>query len=129
MLWQLLIFRACTRGGPAGQILFVKNRFWSLIAMAVRQRRNHAAKAAKRQSPADVGAEREDGNGRQLKRVLTGLIFLDSTERMFAPFCQHDRIAKEGVRFTDWYGQNSCTAGRLICQDRWSIRGFTNAVG
>lgn len=23
-----------------------------------------------------------------------------------------DRIAKEGVRFTDWYGQNSCTAGR-----------------
>jgi arylsulfatase A-like enzyme len=23
-----------------------------------------------------------------------------------------DRIAQEGVRFTDWYGQNSCTAGR-----------------
>src|SRR5712691_8604092 len=23
-----------------------------------------------------------------------------------------DRIAKEGVRFTDWYGQQSCTAGR-----------------
>ena len=23
-----------------------------------------------------------------------------------------DRIAKESVRFTDWYGQNSCTAGR-----------------
>ena len=23
-----------------------------------------------------------------------------------------DRIAKGGVRFTDWYGQNSCTAGR-----------------
>ncbi|MDG1873752.1 MAG: arylsulfatase [Mariniblastus sp.] len=23
-----------------------------------------------------------------------------------------DRIAKAGVRFTDWYGQNSCTAGR-----------------
>ncbi len=23
-----------------------------------------------------------------------------------------DRIAREGVRFTDWYGQNSCTAGR-----------------
>ncbi|MEJ2518269.1 MAG: sulfatase-like hydrolase/transferase, partial [Methyloceanibacter sp.] len=23
-----------------------------------------------------------------------------------------DRIAKEGVKFTDWYGQQSCTAGR-----------------
>src|ERR1700679_4164502 len=23
-----------------------------------------------------------------------------------------DRIAREGVRFTDWYGQQSCTAGR-----------------
>jgi arylsulfatase len=23
-----------------------------------------------------------------------------------------DRIAREGARFTDWYGQNSCTAGR-----------------
>jgi arylsulfatase A-like enzyme len=23
-----------------------------------------------------------------------------------------DRIAKEGVLFTDWYGQQSCTAGR-----------------
>src|SRR6188768_3241420 len=23
-----------------------------------------------------------------------------------------DRIANEGARFTDWYGQQSCTAGR-----------------
>jgi arylsulfatase A-like enzyme len=23
-----------------------------------------------------------------------------------------DRIAKEGAMFTDWYGQQSCTAGR-----------------
>ena len=23
-----------------------------------------------------------------------------------------DRVAKEGVAFTDWYGQQSCTAGR-----------------
>src|SRR6476646_8627720 len=23
-----------------------------------------------------------------------------------------DRIAREGARFTDWYGQQSCTAGR-----------------
>src|SRR5262249_39938166 len=41
----------------------------------------------------------------------------------FNPSCYHggvmgyqtpniDRIAKEGVRFTDWYGQQSCTAGR-----------------
>ncbi len=41
----------------------------------------------------------------------------------FNPSCYHsgimgyqtpniDRIAKEGARFTDWYGQQSCTAGR-----------------
>jgi arylsulfatase A-like enzyme len=41
----------------------------------------------------------------------------------FNPSCYHqgvmgyqtpniDRVAKEGVRFTDWYGQQSCTAGR-----------------
>ncbi len=24
-----------------------------------------------------------------------------------------DRIAKEGALFTDWYGQQSCTAGRV----------------
>ena len=46
----------------------------------------------------------------------------------FNPSCYHqgmmryrtpniDRIAKEGARFTDWYGQNSCTAGRaaFVC--------------
>jgi arylsulfatase A-like enzyme len=41
----------------------------------------------------------------------------------FNPSCYHqgvmgyrtpniDRIAAEGARFTDWYGQQSCTAGR-----------------
>ena len=41
----------------------------------------------------------------------------------FNPSCYHrgimgyktpniDRIAKEGAMFTDWYGQQSCTAGR-----------------
>jgi arylsulfatase len=41
----------------------------------------------------------------------------------FNPSCYHggvmgyqtpniDRLAKEGMRFTDWYGQQSCTAGR-----------------
>src|SRR5689334_13804226 len=41
----------------------------------------------------------------------------------FNPSCYHggvmgyqtpniDRIAREGARFTDWYGQQSCTAGR-----------------
>jgi arylsulfatase len=41
----------------------------------------------------------------------------------FNPSCYHggvmgyqtpniDRLAREGVRFTDWYGQQSCTAGR-----------------
>src|SRR5262245_57197327 len=46
----------------------------------------------------------------------------------FNPSCYHggvmgyqtpniDRIAREGARFTDWYGQQSCTAGRaaFIC--------------
>ena len=47
----------------------------------------------------------------------------------FNPSCYHgglmgyrtpniDRIAREGARFTDWYGQQSCTAGR----DRKSTR-------
>src|SRR5215831_9488227 len=42
----------------------------------------------------------------------------------FNPSCYHhgvmgyqtpniDRIAKEGALFTDWYGQQSCTAGRV----------------
>ena len=26
-----------------------------------------------------------------------------------------DRIANEGALFTDWYGQQSCTAGRAAC--------------
>ena len=29
-----------------------------------------------------------------------------------------DRIAKEGALFTDWYGQQSCTAGRVGLRDR-----------
>ncbi len=29
-----------------------------------------------------------------------------------------DRIAKEGVLFTDWYGQQSCTAGRARLHHR-----------
>ena len=29
-----------------------------------------------------------------------------------------DRIAKEGALFTDWYGQQSCTAGRASCESR-----------
>jgi arylsulfatase len=29
-----------------------------------------------------------------------------------------DRMAKEGARFTCWYGQASCTAGPLLVHDR-----------
>ena len=29
-----------------------------------------------------------------------------------------DRIAKEGALFTDWYGQQSCTAGRAVFHHR-----------
>ena len=29
-----------------------------------------------------------------------------------------DRIAKEGALFTDWYGQQSCTAGRAALHHR-----------
>ena len=34
-----------------------------------------------------------------------------------------DRIAREGALFTDWYGQQSCTAGRaaFITGDRKSV--------
>ena len=27
-----------------------------------------------------------------------------------------ERIAKEGMMFTDWYGQQSCTAGALVAK-------------
>jgi len=29
-----------------------------------------------------------------------------------------DRIAKEGTMFTDWYGEQSCTAGRAVAFER-----------
>jgi len=32
-----------------------------------------------------------------------------------------DRIAREGARFTDWYGQQSCTAGRAALVILWPI--------
>ena len=34
-----------------------------------------------------------------------------------------DRIAKEGAMFTDWYGQQSCTAGRAGVTGRWAVGG------
>ena len=51
------------------------------------------------------------------------LIIMGDDIGWFNPSCYHsglmgyqtpniDRIAKEGARFTDWYGQQSCTAGR-----------------
>jgi hypothetical protein len=32
-----------------------------------------------------------------------------------------DRIAKEGALFTDWYGQQSCTAGRAVEAVLWGM--------
>ncbi len=56
------------------------------------------------------------------------LVIMGDDIGWFNPSCYHpgmmrsqtpniDRIAKEGARFTDWYGQNSCTAGRaaFVC--------------
>jgi arylsulfatase A-like enzyme len=51
------------------------------------------------------------------------LVIMGDDIGWFNPSCYHqgimgyqtpniDRIAKEGARFTDWYGQQSCTAGR-----------------
>ena len=58
------------------------------------------------------------------------LVIMGDDIGWFNPSCYHsgimgyqtpniDRIAKEGARFTDWYGQQSCTAGRaaFICSD------------
>src|SRR5262245_37452585 len=41
-----------------------------------------------------------------------------------------DRIAREGAIFTDWYGQQSCTAGRAAClAGRSPIRTGLTKVG
>src|SRR5262245_44257413 len=51
------------------------------------------------------------------------LVIMGDDIGWFNPSCYHqgmmgyqtpsiDRIAREGARFTDWYGQQSCTAGR-----------------
>src|SRR6185295_4875168 len=41
-----------------------------------------------------------------------------------------DRIAREGARFTDWYGQQSCTAGRAaFCTGQSPIRTGLTKVG
>src|SRR5262245_63793466 len=56
------------------------------------------------------------------------LVIMGDDIGWYNPSCYHqgmmryqtpniDRIAKEGARFTDWYAQNSCTAGRaaFVC--------------
>ena len=40
-----------------------------------------------------------------------------------------DRIAKEGALFTDWYGQQSCTAGRACFHHRPSRLPHRHAQG
>jgi arylsulfatase len=64
-----------------------------------------------------AGAAQKDG------KKLNILIIWGDDIGWFNPSCYHggiigyqtpniDRIAREGARFTDWYGQQSCTAGR-----------------
>ncbi|CAM3269807.1 arylsulfatase [Corallococcus sp. ZKHCc1 1396] len=60
---------------------------------------------------------------KQAKKQPNILVIFGDDIGWFNPSCYHqgamgyrtpniDRIAKEGARFTDWYGQQSCTAGR-----------------
>jgi arylsulfatase len=62
-------------------------------------------------------------NARQEGKKPNILMIMGDDIGWFNPSCYHsgimgyqtpniDRIAKEGARFTDWYGQQSCTAGR-----------------
>jgi arylsulfatase len=69
--------------------------------------------------------DREDtkGTGDDSRHRPNILVIMGDDIGWFNPSCYHqgvmgyqtpniDRIAKEGARFTDWYGQQSCTAGR-----------------
>src|SRR5262245_42235833 len=40
-----------------------------------------------------------------------------------------DRIAKEGALFTDWYGQQSCTAGPVVFYNRSERLSYRHAEG
>jgi arylsulfatase len=74
---------------------------------------------------ADGGAARQEGGGQPAGggKKPNILMIMGDDIGWFNPSCYHsgimgyqtpniDRIAKEGARFTDWYGQQSCTAGR-----------------
>ena len=69
-----------------------------------------------------VRAGQKDDSAKDGKKLNILVIWGDDIG-WFNPSCYHngimgyqtpniDRIAKEGARFTDWYGQQSCTAGR-----------------
>jgi arylsulfatase len=73
--------------------------------------------------PAGKGPDRPPAKGSAGAKVPNILIIWGDDIGWFNPSCYHggvmgyqtpniDRIAKEGCRFTDWYGQQSCTAGR-----------------
>jgi hypothetical protein len=73
-----------------------------------------------RGSPAGCEAEREPAVDGKKPNIL---VIMGDDIGWFSPSYYHqgmmqyqtpnsDRIAKEGALFTDWYGQNSCTAGR-----------------
>src|SRR5262245_17092594 len=71
---------------------------------------------------AQAAQKKAAGGGADAKKPNILMIMGDDIG-WFNPSCYHsgimgyqtpniDRIAKEGARFTDWYGQQSCTAGR-----------------
>src|SRR5262245_17265150 len=74
---------------------------------------------------AAISAHNEKVNARLQKdgKKPNILVIMGDDIGWFNPSCYHsgvmgyqtpniDRIAREGARFTDWYGQQSCTAGR-----------------
>src|SRR5262249_42771973 len=72
---------------------------------------------------ADVPNRVADAAKKQNGKKPNILIIWGDDIGWFNPSCYHggvmgyqtpniDRIAREGVKFTDWYGQQSCTAGR-----------------
>ncbi len=71
------------------------------------------------------GEARQQGGEQPVKagKKPNILVIMGDDIGWFNPSCYHsgimgyqtpniDRIAREGARFTDWYGQQSCTAGR-----------------
>src|SRR5688572_25316216 len=76
----------------------------------------------KKPAPKKTGKAKNDNAGNSKKRPNILILWGDDIG-YWNPSCYHrgmmgyqtpniDRIASEGALFTDWYGQQSCTAGR-----------------